>query len=114
MPTDPKKLESFINKLATDDDFRASAESDPHSAYAAHGLKYTAPEGGGKIPSKADAKEVVDTLNTPGDESDPKIFSDIIFADKIFADQIFHDQIFHDKIFADKIFADQIFKHDGS
>lgn len=115
MPTDPKQLEAFLNKLATDDEFRRNAEANPEVAYEAHGLKYAAPEDGeNAIPPKEHAQEVVDTLNTPGDDQDPKIFSDKIFADKIFADQIFHDQIFHDQIFADKIFADQIFKHDGS
>lgn len=103
MPIDPKQLESFLNKLASDDDFRASAEADPKTAYAAHGLTYAAPEGG-SIPSKEDAQRVVDTLNTPGDDTDPKIFSDQIFKDKIFADQIFKDIIFADIIFADKIF----------
>ena len=103
MATDPKQLESFLNKLASDDDFRASAEADPHGAYSAHGLTYAAPDSG-SIPSKEDAQHVIDTLNSPADDSDPKIFSDQIFKDKIFADQIFKDQIFHDKIFADKIF----------
>lgn len=111
MPTDPKKLESLLNKLATDDDFRKSAASDPHSAYAAHGIKYTAPKGKeGSIPSKKRAQAVVNTLNTPSDKQDPKIFNDKIFADEIFADKIFADEIFADKIFADKIFADEIFK----
>lgn len=110
MPTDPKQLETFLNKLATDDAFRLHAEQNPQLAYEAHGLKYAAPEDGeSAIPLKEHAQEVVDTLNTPGDDQDPKIFNDKIFNDKIFADEIFHD-----KIFADKIFADKIFKHDGS
>lgn len=103
MPTDPKQLESFLTKLASDDDFRATAEADPHGTYSAHGLTYSESDSG-TIPSKEDAQHVVDTLNTPADESDPKIFSDQIFKDKIFADKIFADQIFQDKIFADKIF----------
>lgn len=114
MPTDPKQLEVFLNKLATDDEFRHNAEQNPELAYQAHGLTYTAPEGETKIPPKEHAQEVVDTLNTPAEDQDPKIFNDKIFADKIFADKIFADQIYHDKIFADKIFADQIYKHDGS
>lgn len=115
MPTDPKQLETFLNKLATDDAFRHHAAQNPELAYEAHGLKYAAPEDDETpIPPKEHAQEVVDTLNAPGDDQDPKIFNDQIFADKIFADQIFHDKIFADKIFADKIFADQIFKHDGS
>lgn len=115
MPTDPKQLESFLHKLANDDDFRRDAEANPKAAYAAHGLKYSPPDDGAHpIPPKEHAREVVDTLNTPGDEQDPKIFNDKIFADKIFADQIFNDKIFADKIFADKIFTDKIFKHDGS
>ena len=116
MPTDPKQLESFLNKLATDDEFRHNASQNPEVAYAAHGLKYAEPEDedADPIPPKEKVQKVVDKLNEPGDEQDPKIFSDKIFADIIFADQIFHDQIFHDKIFADKIFADQIYKHDGS
>lgn len=115
MPTDPKQLETFLNKLATDDAFRLHAEQNPQLAYEAHGLKYAAPEDGeSAIPPKEHAQEVVDTLNTPAEDQDPKIFNDKIFADKIFADKIFADQIYHDKIFADKIFADQIYKHDGS
>lgn len=113
MPTDPKKLEEFLNKLAGDDEFRKKAEQDPHAAYAAHGLQYKAPESG-SIPPKEHAQEVVDHLNTPGDDQDPRIFNDKIFADKIFADKIFADRIFNDKIFADKIFADRIFKDDAS
>lgn len=101
MPTDPKKLESFLNKLASDDEFRASAEADPHAVYSAHSLNYS---GTGSIPPKEHVQEVIDTLNTPADQHDDRIFNDRIFNDKIFADRIFNDKIFADKIFADKIF----------
>lgn len=101
MPTDPKKLESFLNKLASDDEFRSSVEADPQAAYSAHSLTYN---GNGSIPAKEHVQDVIDTLNKPADENDDRIFNDRIFNDKIFADRIFHDKIFADKIFADKIF----------
>lgn len=105
MPTDPKQLEAFLNRLATDDEFRLNAHNNPELAYAAHSLNYKAPEEGeSSLPPKEHVQEVIDTLNTPGDDQDPKIFNDEIFSDKIFADKIFADEIFSDKIFADKIF----------
>lgn len=57
MSTDANAASDFLNKLATDDSFRARVESDPAAVYAEHGLKLDPKElaemaGGAKLPSK--------------------------------------------------------------
>lgn len=89
MAIDPRKVESFLEKLATDDGFRAQAEKNPAKAYKDHGLTYNVPTGGKALPSKAKIAAVVKEFK------DRSSGSNHVYADKVGADLVFANTVYH-------------------
>ncbi len=75
MPNDPKAVSDFLNKLATDDEFRQSVENDPVKIYAEYGFALDPAEISGeiKLPSKEEITRNLELYRQRGEDIHPML-----------------------------------------
>lgn len=64
MANDPSQTDDFVNKLATDDDFRKKVETDPKGAFAEHGMEPHPDDltAGKTLPSKEEISQNLEAI----------------------------------------------------
>jgi len=69
----PEDADRFLDRLASDDEFRSSVEQNPHGVLGAHGIEVATSKMPDpvKLPSKDHVRSVIDTANASGMFGEP-------------------------------------------